>query len=413
MEVFVARQPIFSLSKDVVAYELLYRQSQENRFLGIDGDKATADVLVNSFLNIGIEKLSEGKPCFINFTDKLLIQRFPIYFNPNHIVIEILETVKPTEEIIATCKELKQLGYRIALDDYDFLENNIDSYKLLPYADIIKVDFLNTTVAQRKRMFESIRAYPIKWLAEKIEDKETFQQAVKEGFTYFQGYLLSKPKVIKAHDVPAYFRTYYELIHHLSKKEPQIDHISQIIEQDLSLSYKLLKLINSPAYRRRPAIKSIRHAIVLLGLNELQKWVYVLMIREQQSMKKEIPEEIFKICLTRAKMCESIADKIGQKHNESSFFLAGMFSLMDVILQIPMEQVLLDLPILEELKHALRGGDNLLKQVLDLSLSIEQALWTQLSNHASKLSIEESDVFHAYVESIEWANDLFELKIVS
>lgn len=189
MEVFVARQPILTRKKEIIAYELLYRNSQNNSFPDINGDMATTDLIINSYLNIGMNELSDGKPCFINFTEKLLQSGVPTFFKPDEIVVEILETVEIGIELVNICKELKSKGYQIALDDFILNKNNKHFFSLIKYIDIIKVDFRNTTDDIRRLIENVSLKYNIKLLAEKIETIEEFESAVGKGYVYFQGYL--------------------------------------------------------------------------------------------------------------------------------------------------------------------------------------------------------------------------------
>ncbi|MFC8575936.1 EAL and HDOD domain-containing protein, partial [Heyndrickxia sporothermodurans] len=185
MEVFVARQPIFNENEKVISYELLYRNNKVNAFPNIDGDQATADVIINSFLNIGIDNLSSGLPCFINFTENLLQQKVPTYFPPREIVVEILENILPSPELLTICMELKNQGYRIALDDYIFHEKNIYSLELLKVVDIVKIDFLNTDTVNRKKIETIVKQFNLKLLAEKVETREQFELAKRSGYSYF------------------------------------------------------------------------------------------------------------------------------------------------------------------------------------------------------------------------------------
>ncbi|WP_336990427.1 EAL and HDOD domain-containing protein [Bacillus infantis] len=406
MEVFVARQPIFNTKEEVFAYELLYRSSQVNEFPLINGDQATADVIINSFLNIGIDRLSEGKPCFINFTENLLKLRLPTYFRPREIVVEILETVEPSSHLIDICRELKSLGYQIALDDYALKENNPFSKQLLEYADIIKVDFLASSAGMRERIEREAKKLKLKMVAEKVETRAEFEDARRRGYDYFQGYFFEKPEIVSTYDVPTYFHSYYEMIHNLSTADPSIDLISNLIERDLSLSYKLLRLINSPAFRPKHKINSIRQATVLLGLNEIQKWIYVLAVRESTLEKKAVQKETIRICLIRAKMAESVAVLRKKGALNAQYFLTGMFSMMDSILGASMEDILTDLPLQDEIGDALRGIENPLKDVLDLAVAVEKADWELISEKSRCLDIEENALFRIYADSIAWTNSL-------
>ncbi|MCM3568495.1 EAL and HDOD domain-containing protein [Neobacillus mesonae] len=406
MEVFVARQPIFTKKREIFAYELLYRNNQENKFPEIDGDMATTDVIINSFINIGINELSNGKPCFINFTEKLLQIKLPAYFKQNEIVVEILETVKIGPELLDICKELKSKGYQIALDDFILDAGNPYSFPLIEQADIIKVDFRQTSESMRRLIKAVSDKYHIKLLAEKVETHEEFKTAVEEGYEYFQGYYFSKPVVLSTRDVPEYFQNYFLIINHLSTSEPDLTYISQLIEQDLSLSYKLLKLINSPAYRPISKINSIKQAVIRLGINELKKWLYIFAIRGNVTGKSEWSKEILTNSLTRAKMCELTAIHQNKSKEASSYFLTGMFSLMNVLLGIKMEDVLQLMPLQEDICEALKGNSNSLKDVLDLGISIEKAEWENFSCWCKTLGIEEDIALKYYNEAFRWSNNL-------
>jgi c-di-GMP-related signal transduction protein len=403
MEVFVARQPIFTDREEIFAYELLYRNNHNNHFPEINGEEATAEVIINSFLNIGIDELSDGKPCFINFTEKLLLLKLPTYFRPREIVVEILETVEPSKEIVEICTELKSLGYKIALDDYVFNGDNQYSFQLLSLVDIIKVDFLTTSPEMRRNIETIAKQLKIKLLAEKVETYLDFDNAKKAGYDYFQGYFFAKPLIVSTHDIPIYFQSYFKVIQSLNQTEPNIENITELIEHDLSLSYKLLKLINSPAFRPRHKINSIRQAIVLLGLIEIQKWIYVLAVRESSGSKKDIPKEVVGLCLTRAKMSEKIATISQKSSSTSEYFITGMFSLMDTLLSMPMDKILKDLPLDDQICGALNGNNNLLKNVLDLAVAVEKGNLSDVSSMCQILDVSEDEIYHQYFESMKWS----------
>lgn len=401
MEVFVARQPILTRDEEVFAYELLYRGDQLN--VEIDGDQATADVIVNGFLNIGIDKLSAGKPCFVNFTEKLLEQRLPVYFNQNELVVEILESVKPSKRLVEICIELKQLGYRIALDDFILDETNVHSLNLLRIVDILKIDILNTSEEDRLKSELVAKKLNISLLAEKVETREAFEDAMMRGYKYFQGYFFSKPVTISTHDVPVSFHSYFNIIHTITKDDPNIDEVAELFENDVSLSYKLLKLINSPAYLPKNRINSIRQAIMMLGLIELEKWVYIMLVRESAFKQSGKFNEIIQLSLIRARMCEGIRLHTGGTSSSSSYFITGMFSLIESLVHMPMQVILKDLPLAEDICDALKGKENHLKQVLDLAAAAESAKWDQIEHSCSELKLSEKELFNIYTEAIQWS----------
>ena len=410
MKVFVARQPIFTINEDIFAYELLYRSSEVNVFPNINGDQATADVIINSFMNIGIDELSNGRPCFINFTENLLQLKLPTYFKPRDIVVEILESVIPNTQIIDICRELKKLGYKIALDDFIYNDDNPHFFKYISYADIIKVDILHTTPEVRTKIETMARVMNKKLLAEKVETREEYEELKSRGYDYFQGYFFSKPAIVSVYDIPTYFHSYIDIIKNLSMTDPNVGVIAELIERDLSLSHKLLKLINSTAFRPQKKIHSIKQAIVLLGLIEIQKWIYVLSVRDNLIRKSEMSDEVIRISLTRGKMCESIAQLRQKTSTKTGYFMTGMFSLMDTITGAPMEKLLKDLPLNDEICHALLGHDNQYKQALDLVIAVEKGEWSKITEQCQVIQIDENKLFTIYTESLNWANRLIILE---
>ncbi|GIN88331.1 hypothetical protein J6TS2_47170 [Heyndrickxia sporothermodurans] len=406
MEVFVARQPIFDQDEKVVSYELLYRNNKVNSFPNIDGDQATADVIINGFLNIGIDNLSSGLPCFINFTENLLQQKVPSFFPPSQIVVELLENIIPSPEIIQICMDLKKQGYKIALDDYIFQDNNRYSLQLLKTVDIVKIDFLNTTEKERERIEKIVKQFNVALLAEKVESRHEFIKAKRRGYTLFQGYFFSKPIILSAFDVPESFASYLQIINKLSDENVSIEVISQIIEQDISLSYKLLKLINSSAYRPKHKIHSIPQAIILLGLIEIKRWIYVLAVRENSGWRKQLPNEVKKVTLTRAKMCELISEEMFGKNESPKYFLLGLFSLMDTILSIPMDQVLNKLSLDDTIYAALCGEKNRMREILDLSIAFEQGEWDRMERISTNIGLSENMLSRYYNQAILWSEQV-------
>lgn len=405
MDIYVARQPIFDINENTVAYELLYRSSTVNNYQHTNGDQATTDVIVNSFLNIGIKELSNGKPCFINFTEKLLKLGVPSYFNPLSIVVEILETVEINEEIVAICKELKGHGYIIALDDFFVSEWNVLTIQLLDYVDIIKIDFRSTSRSDRQEMIRFIKGRNIKFLAEKVETISEYNEAKEDGFYYFQGFYFSKPVILNSYDIPSYYHSYFQILKEIESPEPDLEKIKDVIEKDISLSYKLLRLINNPVFRPRNEVSSIKQAIILLGLNEIKKWIYVLAIRgaDRGADGGSKEREIIELSLKRGKLGELVGRKVGREVLSSKYFLLGMFSLMDSLLHHPMQELLEDLPLSNELKDALSGEKNdeymMLQFLKDIELAFHEG--AELKFNPTTMHLEE--LFRLYGEASDWA----------
>lgn len=401
MEVFVARQPILDKNESLYGYELLYRNGQVDFYNHFNGDNATIDVLVNSFINIGVDKVSEQKKCFINFTENLLLNGFPTYFPPEYVVVEILENIEPTEEIIQAVKGLKKQGYTIALDDFIYDDKYSELVKL---ADIIKVEFPKATFDQHKKFLLLSKEYGIKLLAEKVETRQEFDLAVKLGYHYFQGYFFSKPVLIKADDVPVYSHFHFDVIQEINKSEPDIDTVTRLVERDIALTYKLLKVINTTAYEMKRKVTSIKQAIVLLGLTEVRKWVTVISL---SSLTKDIPDQAIHLSLTRAKMGESLSEHL--EINNAELFMLGMFSIIDVLLHRPMEVAIEGLPFSGEIKDALLGEENVYTDILSLMKTLETCDWEQFSLYSGKLGIKEEAALHCYSKAMEWSNYIIEV----
>ncbi|MBS8265831.1 EAL domain-containing protein [Mesobacillus boroniphilus] len=405
MDIYVARQPIFNRNEETVAYELLYRSGNTNSYQHTDGDQATTDVLVNSFMNIGIKEISHGKPCFINFTEKLLKLRVPSQFDPGTVVVEILETVEITDEILEICKELKEAGYKVALDDFFISKWNERTIKLLDHVHVIKIDFRATTRTERKILLRFIKSRNsnIEFLAEKVETLEEYAEAITDGFTYFQGFYFSKPVILNSYDIPGYYHSYFQILNEIENPEPDIDKIKDVIERDLSLSYKLLKLINNPTLRPRKEISSIKQAIVLLGLTEIKKWIYVLMLRGRENGSgAEKEREIIHFSLVRGKLGELIGYKMGGETRASKYFLLGMFSLMDTLMHIPMADLLEDLPLSFDIKEALSGNENEAADMLRFLMEIEQAFHHGKVLEKNPTAMKIDELFKLYAEASDW-----------
>ena len=398
MNVFVARQPIFDKKQKVVAYELLFRSNRENMYSGIDADQATKDVIANSFLTIGMDKLTGGKKAFINFTESLIKSDIIETLPKEVVVVEILENIKIDDQIIEICKRLKRQGYILALDDFVFEP----SYEpLLELVDIIKVDFLITKGAERKELIKKFKTKKIRFLAEKVETIQEYKEAVSYGYSYFQGYFFSKPVILSATEMPSYKPSHLALIKELSKHEIDFHYLENIIKKDISLSYKLLKYINSASFGFRKKLDSILQALILLGKEDLSKWVYLIALREMGENK---PSEIMTSSVIRAKFCEMLSPKLGLGSRASDMFFMGLLSQINAITNLPMENAIEEMPISEDVKAGLLGADNQFRDALELIIGYETGDWHKFSLYAKKLNFEESEAPELYIKSIEWVN---------
>lgn len=411
MEVFVARQPIFNIEEEIVGYELLYRKDLTNVFPYIDGDQATAEVIINSCLNIGLERLTEGKKCSIHFTENLLEQKLPTYFSPNDLVVKISK-VKPSRKLIEICKELKELGYTLSLSECIFQQDNPYSFELLPYIDMIKVDFRKEFPDQYERIEQIVAGYDITLLAEKIETYEAYEEAKNRGYSLFQGYLFSEPLIESTYEVPTVFSSYYQDIQNKSLEELDVDELTDVIERDLSFSVKLLRLINASFVDADRKICSIREAISFLGVEKIQKWIHLLSARESLEKQSVLSDELVRMTLTRAKLCETIATQAGTDYPDD-YYMTGLISSMGEIVSKSMEEILEGLPLRDEIHDALIGKKNEFKDVLDLVEAVETAKWKAISDICSRLHISERDLFRIYAESLNWTTEMIQAEKVA
>ena len=395
MEVFLARQPIFDRQQKVYAYELLYRSGFKNNFYDdSDGDQATSTVLTHSFLSIGIDTLTRGKMAFVNFSRNLLVQELITVFPKESIGVEILEDVEADTEIVTICEKLKRLGYTLVIDDFVFKP---ELSPLLELVDIIKVDFVNTEVEERSSIIQRVDSRRIKFLAKKVETQEEFKQAVEMGYSYFQGYFFAEPEIVVGRDVPAVKLNFLRLLQQVNQPDLDYDRLENIFKQEVTLSYKLFRYINSAYFGFPNEIRSIRHALSLIGLCEAKKWLSLIAM---SSMGKDKSEELVLSSLFRANLCQSLAHLVGLKEQASELFLVGLFSRLDAFLDQPLSDILSKLPVSEDMKNALLGKKGTWGQVFQLAVSYERGDWDQVFVCLSNLKSAEKDLTPLFIETV-------------
>lgn len=407
MELFIARQPIFDATRDVVGYELLFRDGVANCFGNIDGNEATRQVLLNTFVLFGLSRLTGGKPAFINFTRDFLFNDLIRLFPPASCVVEILEDVAPDREVIAACRWLKDSGYSIALDDVV----ELDHYgELLDMADIVKVDFRAASPEQRQSMARRLAGRPVRLLGEKVETYEELRVAIDEGFALFQGYFFAKPEIVKRRDVPGNKAQYLRLLRELRKPDTSVDALERIIKQDISLSYRLLKYINSPFFGLRSEVRSVRHALTLLGERDVRRWATLAAL---SAVAPEKPPELLETGLLRARFCETLATVIGTGIQEAAeeMFLVGLFSVLDALLDVSLEEAVRDAGVPARVKSALLGVPSPWRSLLDLVFAYERGEWENVTKILDSLGIELKAVAQVFVDSVDWARQASQVNI--
>lgn len=386
---FVARQPIFDLNLDVFGYELLFRSGEQNAAVIKDGNVATANVILNSFTDIGFETLAGSKRAFINLTRDLLLREDLSCLPANQVVLEVLEDIEPDADVLRALEELRSEGYTIALDDVVYHESLAP---LVELANIVKIEFPQTPPADLPQHVTRLRELGVKTiLAEKVETQEDFDRCKDVGCDLFQGYFFCKPQILSGRKVQCNVAAVVRLMSALQDPEITAKDVESVIQTDANLSYKLLRFVNSANAATRSKIESIQHATALMGLRRLRSLASMMLM---SSLDENKPRELINVAVTRAKMCELIADALAHERPER-YYTLGLLSVMDAMLDLPMDEVVALLPLAEEMNNALLHHDGELGRVLESVVSYEQGVG----------SSGPTDVTSVYCEALQWTQE--------
>lgn len=403
MEHFLARQPIHDRNGKIFGYELLFRSGLDNFFDYSDPDRASSRVIANSFLLFSIEEMTGGARAFLNFTRDVLVQDFGSVLPRDHIVVEVLENVPPDAEVVEACRRLKQRGYVVALDDF---VDRPDYLPLLESVDIIKVDFLASTAQDRADYAARFLPRGIRLLAEKVETLEDYQMALELGYHYFQGYYFSRPVIVSRKDIPTAKLPYLRILREVNAPDLDFSKLATAIQGEVATSYKLLRYINSAFFSFRKPVVSIVQALAMLGEREFKKWLSLLSLAELTTDK---PTELLNLSLIRARFCEMAAPLLGYSHRNEDLFLMGLFSLLDAILDRPLDEVLAAIPMPEDTRAALLGETGPLQSLLQLATALERGDWSELTELTAALQIDEDRLAPLYVAAVQWTHQAITL----
>lgn len=398
MDVYLARQPVFDKNLNAIAYELLFRSGVMESAVFDDPNKASTQVLVNAFSEIGLEKVTGGKTALINIPQGMLVAGgLPIGLQ-KLLILELLEDVVVDDQVLKMVKSLIEIGYKIALDDFEYT----DAWKpLIPLASYIKLDVMALGLEGTKQELEKIQAcdtFTGKLVAEKIETHEEFEQYKALGFDYFQGYFLCRPHVMRGVAVPASHNVITSLLSELSDEEFDVDKVAKILSQDPRLSYKLLRVVNSAAFGLSRSVKTVNETIIMLGAYELRRWVSMLAFSNIDNK----PHELMVTALVRAKMCELLAQALNRQH-PGSYFTCGLLSMLDALLDKPLEDLVAQMPLSPELELALLNQSGDLGEVLKLVALYDGGEVDKLIK-ITLCGINLDTLREAYFQSLEWAN---------
>ena len=397
--IFVARQPIIDRRLRLYGYELLYRDGVHHGARIDDPDRATADVLAHTLVDIGLESIAGDKALiFINLTPNFITGEMPLPELKERLVLEILETTSPDRQIITGLQDLTAQGYQIALDDFTF---RAELEPFLELARLVKVDILQTGTEELPGIVKQLRQYDVALVAEKIENREQFEHCMTLGFDYFQGYFLCKPELVSGKRPSAAQIAVLLLLAAVQKRDTEINELEEIIRTDVALSYSVLRFMNSAFFSLPTKITSIHEALVLLGMEKLRRWASLILMSRLNDQK---PAELLTIGLLRAKMCESLANASGSPPDQ--YFTAGLFSVLDAVMDQPIADLLQHLQFCSDIELALLDRSGTLGKTLQLVLDYESAAWDRLDSSF----IKPETCQKAYTEAAAWASELSTLQ---
>jgi c-di-GMP phosphodiesterase len=389
----IGRQQIFDQKLNIFAYELLFRGQNFDLNQKDSATQATNQIITDSILEIGLNNIAGPHKIFINFTAQNILDKTALKLPKDRVAIEVLESVEIDLNIIDNLKELSELGYIIALDDFVFSDEWVP---LVELADIIKMDILEMGETKTRELIKQLRPYNVKLLAEKVESHAEFQYLRELGCDYFQGYFFNKPNTVAGKRIGVNQTAAIKLLTVINDPNVEFEELSKIISKDISLSYKLLHYMNSAFFGLPNKISSIPHAVSYLGLNEIRRWTNILTL----SSLANKPEIILQNALIRGKMCELLAKLIGEQGEQ--FFLIGILSSLDSLLDITLEEALKQLPLSSDIVASILNNEGLPGEALQCVINYEQ--WDVSA--ITFRGLNQKLIGNAYIESINWAKDV-------
>lgn len=392
---FVGRQPIYDRRLQVIGYELLFRSHGSATDAGeLRAEQATAQVLLNTFIDIGIEAVVGSHKAFVNFSRGLVLSDYARVLPPAHVVLEVLESVTVDDDLRTAIQSLRQAGYQIALDDFT---DQAHLRSLIPLAHIVKVDLPGCNGADLTARVTKLRQSNLKLLAEKVETQAEFRLCMELGFDYFQGYFLRRPEVVRGRRVPTLRASVVQLMERLSDPDVELFDLARLIQNDVSLSYKLLRLANSALLPAQNTVSSVRQALQLVGLKTITVWTGLFLL----AGLSDKPSDVINAAVLRANMCQLLAAPVAPRWG-NTLFLVGLFSVLDVLLDQPMEEVIQPLSLSPEVQQALLAREGLLGETLQIVIDYEQGRW----NHLAAGGFDRPTIVKAYLDALALTDEM-------
>jgi c-di-GMP phosphodiesterase len=387
---FVGRQPIYRDGVDVFAYELLSRDSELNRAAFTDGDKATAQLLINTFLDIGLEQVVGGHLAFVNVTRNFLLSDYSTALPKDRVVYEVGPDTMIDQMLLSRLSQLRKSGYCIALDNFVY---NEDLKQQLEVANIVKLDVQALGPTLTAQHMRDLRSFGVKLLAQKVESHDEYKYCKDVGFDYYQGYFFCKPQVLSETKIPFNRLSTLNLLAKLQDPNVTINEVEHAVGQDLAISYRILRYLNSPMLAMPRKIESLRHAIALVGTRLISNWASLILL----DAIEEKPRELMNTSMVRAHMCQQLGAAMHQK-NVDQFFTVGLFSLLDALVDRPMAEALDQLPLVDEVKDAILNNKGLMAQALECVRAYEYCDWEKTTCG----SLDERSIREAFLRSVSW-----------
>lgn len=393
IEIYVGRMPIYTPSLDVFGFKLLYRIKDNTKILIQESEKATSEIIFNTFIEIGLEKIAEDKLAFITIDQSYLTEKLPLPFPKEQIVLVIPKWVPMNDQTIAAIKRLKAERYWLCLEDR--LGENIPE-DVCNLVNIIKIDIQEIKPQYLHERVDYFRTTSARLMASKVQSQEDFEICKNIGFNYYEGSFLAKPRIVLGRRLPTNRFSLLKLLSCLFDPEADMRELEELIRQDISLSYRLLRMVNSAYYALDTKVESIRHALVILGLKQIREWLTILAMADVNDRSTTL----MTTAMIRGKMCELLAVSAGYKQ-EDRFFTVGLLSILDAILDLSMEEVLQNLPLLDDMNQALLNHSGPMGFVLSCVLAYENGEW----NKVDLLKTNPDDLRDAYLRAISWASE--------
>jgi EAL and modified HD-GYP domain-containing signal transduction protein len=400
---FIARQPIFDAKQRIWGYELLYRHSSEAT-AAIFSDEESATLAVAACASCQQMDFAKDSKVLINFSEQSIMENIPLALPADNTIVEIAELSHPSEAYISALNRIKQAGYSIALDGF---EGKPESRPLHEISDLVKIDIQNKTPEQLIGIVHKARQMDLPMVAHRVEDTDFFNIARKLDFSYFQGFFFKKPEILEGRALRPNEASRLHLFSIMEKDEPDFDQLTATIQADVAISFSLLSYLNSAAFGMRNKIASIKQALLLLGWKQVKHWLRVIILTDITPSDKT--SELPYLAVQRGKFFQLAATASSyKKAHPDSLFLMGLFSLLDVMLSMPMDMVVRSLPLDEAVKDALKGEPNEFRRWIEVALCFETASWDRLMFLLKEMGLDPVNTAQAYYESISWSSVFFQ-----